>query len=150
MPDHAADKVGMLYDRENSSEQCLMEALRIAGEHRNTLYIIGASEAPPVDAAPGWTPLPADKVAEDLVAMARLAQQHGLKVDGSVVTDPDSGRLCAIIRQQGIAHIVRMHPGTPGAARDAWAEAWRQAAETLDLRVTDMRLVDTARTANGP
>ncbi len=141
MPSQTPERFAMIYDHENSNEALLLRAMRTAAEHRGLLYLIGGCEVSPGGDGNGWLPSPADRVAEDLVAMARLAQDHGLLLDGRVLGAPDAGQLRAILAEQRISQVFRATPGTPGAARSAWSEAIQQAAQSLQLPVV---LLDAA------
>lgn len=125
----------MMYDRSNSSTDVFFSALRRAAERGALLYLIAGCEAAPPGAQQGWTPLPADRAAEDLVALARMAQQHGLKLDGRVLTEPDSSTILPILRAQGAVLAYRADPGSPGAARAPWVDALAAAAQQLGIGI---------------
>lgn len=135
------EKFAMLYDRQCNSEAVLMEALKFVAERQGLLYLIGCCNSAPSEAEGGWLPQPADRVADDLVALARMAQAHGLLLDGCVIAEPNTVSLRAILADHGIRHVLRANPNLPGAARAAWSDAMQQAAQALRLPVT---FLDTA------
>lgn len=140
------EKFAMLYDREHNSEALIMQALQLVARHRGLLYLIGGCESAAANMGNSWLPQPADRVAEDLVALARMARGHGLLLDGRVLAEPGVEQLQALLTEQDVRHILRAAPGTPGAARSAWSNALQQAAQSLHLPVT---LIDTTEAMPG-
>lgn len=131
-------KIFMLYDRAHSGEQLFLEALRIAAEQHCVLYIVGACEAAPENDTPGWAPLPSDRVADDLIQMTRMAQNHGSMIDGCVIAEPSAEQLGEVLQKQSITHSVRMRPGSRENAERRWVLAMEQAAQAQGLPLIDV------------
>jgi len=137
-------KILMLYDRARSGERLFLEALRIAAEKHCVLYIVGACESAPESSTPGWAPLPSDRVADDLINMSRMAQSHGLMIDGCVLAEPSAEQLRGVLQQQVITRVVRMRPGSRESVEQRWGRALEQAAQALGLPLVDVDPTATA------